>query len=271
MLETNLSIKNMKIISNHITSLVLLSVIVISCDGISDPAYEILNEPYITLDVGDLRQYYIVQRDLFVNWEIIERIDTIKDFGIYKVIETYYFPIGTLEGTFYYFINENFLWEIVPDTSAEKPDLNKAIKIAQVHPQNGLVFESGQLYPDFSSVNISVNFIDSIKLPSGTYYHVAVYSRLNKEFSDDFISYYSKFWGHIASKITTPDELIEIKSVYLKVKNKEIGNYKDLIYHKILTGKNEGSITKKTGAMHDCIQKFPSIFSLIYNNLQPKK
>lgn len=249
----------------YLFTFIFILIVFVSCDT-SEPTLDEIDSPYITLSVGDFRQYYIIQRDLYVNWEIVDKIDTVDNLEIYKITESYYFPIGPITGILYYFIADNFLWEIVPDTSTDGPDIKKATRVAQVYPIENMVFETGGLYPDSSSINIHVAFIDTIKVQAGTFLKVAQHSRNNNTFFDNFKSFYAKEWGLVASQITTPSEVIDIESVYLKVNNQEIGNYKELIVKGDPLERNNDSVNKIYEDVYDNPKMFSSIFSSFYFN-----
>lgn len=219
----------MKLINNY-KFIIIIFLIITGCKSNTEPILQNLPKPYMSLHVGDIRQYYDDPEGLYLQTKIVDtthRVDGQKVF----VFEESFFSSGVVyKGTNYYFIKNGFFLQTELDT-VTNPTINHdnpflESKLAKILPKKGDYFMRTAGVQDSEKVFFKINIIDSLNTTYKTFNNVAEYQVINSSpASLRGGSYYAESYGHIGSIFISNTDTAKIFIIYSKVGNKEIGKY----------------------------------------------
>jgi hypothetical protein len=217
--------------------LICLFTILNSCDTTE---FEYPREliPYVSLAIGDIRQYYDDSEGIYLQYEVIDTTKRIDGQKVFKMEQTLFLPDGFyFRATLYYFIKENFFiatdldtvskYPPLPSTSINKNKFNEQ-KLAEIFPQNGDYFLRNDVTVDSQKVFFKVSMIDSIATYCGKFTNVAQYEVIDSDPTRNLWIYYAPVYGHVGSIIENNNGKGKIFAKYLKVNRKELGIYTQL-------------------------------------------
>ena len=172
--------------------------------------------PYVSLNVGDVRQYYSETDSLFTTIRIIG--ETYRTDGR-KVFITEYIADST-NLKFYDFIKEGYMYSTQLDTNSRDWNLkdNPFVeqRLAKLYPEEGDKWTSidGEDIPSY----FIANYVGDKSTPAKDFKNVFGYT-----LDSLFTVYYAEGYGHIGS--SGIDMNYEIFLNYLKVNGREYGVY----------------------------------------------
>lgn len=214
--------------------LICLFTILNSCDT-TELEYPRELIPYMSLAIGDIRQYYDDSEGIYLQYEVIDTTKRIDGQKIFKMEQTLFLPDGFyFRATLYYFIKENFFiatdldtvsqYPPLPSTSINKNKFNEQ-KLAEIFPQNGDYFLRNDVTVDSQKVFFKVSIIDSITTYCCKFTNVAQYEMIDSDPTRNQWIYYVPKYGHIGSIIENKYGKVKIFVTYIKAGGKEIGKY----------------------------------------------
>jgi hypothetical protein len=194
---------------------ILLSILFNRCSDSVEP--EIQNLPYVSLTVGDERQYFFETDSSTIQYTIKEKLARSDGYPVYSW--EWYYGKDTIPVTGYYGIKDGFFisteLDTVQDSSyylTENPYYEQ--RLAKLYPKDGDLWQN--IVGDSSARYFIARNIGTQVTPAGVF---------NNTFSftlDNFLSVnYSKGVGHIASIVLI--DSTKLLSCYLKVNGKVYG------------------------------------------------
>lgn len=219
----------MKLVKNY-KFIIIISLIIAGCESNTEPILQKVPKPYMSLHIGDIRQYYDDPEGLYLQTKIVDtthRVDGQKVF----VFEESFLSSGVIfKGTNYYFIKNGFFLQTELDTvtnptkNHENPFLES--KPAKIFPKKGDYFMRTAGVQDSEKVFFKINIIDSLNTTYRTFNNVAEYKVINSSSASlRGAAYYAEGYGHIGSIFISNTDTAKIFIIYSKVDNKEIGKY----------------------------------------------
>ena len=200
-----------------------------SCDFSTSPDNVTQDAPFMSLHVGDIREYYDSLDNSYFKWEILNttnRTDGLEVFTIEESFETIY---GIFTNISYYFIRNGNLFRSNLDT-ANNPALKNINpfyeqKLAKLYPMEGDHFLITEGVPDSNRLYMHVHFLDSISTPIRTFFDIAEYTQIDSNSTSEQKVFYTKEYGHLGTKIKNNSREGYILLNYLKLDGKEIGTF----------------------------------------------
>jgi len=224
-------------------SLTLLLIFVINaCTKITETNIEPKQEPkpYMTLQIGDLRQYYLTGENTFAELEIVDTVKRSDSLKVYEMKNSFMLPDGVYYGMSYGFIRDGYFWTTSLDTvkqpciNLENPFVEE--KIINIYPINeeyflrtGGVFESERTYH-------KLTVLDSFVTPFITYAKIQQCEIIGLDTVRNIRLYYAPNFGHVATLITNSAGPSLAYVTYLKVGEIEIGTQISFFSKKIIEG-----------------------------------
>jgi hypothetical protein len=203
-------------------------VIINSCNLPTEPPDTHLT-PYMTLCIGDIRQYYIKEENIYIQAEIIG--DTLRKDGlkVYIIEFKYLLPDGVYKGKDYYFIKDGYFWQTNLDTVIS-PSINKInpfleIKLMKIYPKNGDYFLSTDGVLETKKVYHKIMIIDSLKTFVKTFYNVAECQIIDTNTVMQRWVYYAPKFGHIGTLLSNQNGTAGVYLTYIKVEEGQIGKF----------------------------------------------
>ncbi|VAX21286.1 hypothetical protein MNBD_IGNAVI01-1873 [hydrothermal vent metagenome] len=197
-------------------SFILLLPFFISCDSSTETEAPI---PYMSLHVGDVRQYFSEKDSVYDTWYIVG--ETHRTDGQKVFIGTNEF--GSLEDTaryFYYFIRDGYFYSTEIDTNSEGWDLpgNPYVeqRLGKTFPKDGdkWIHIDGNKKEQY----FTAKYIGSKSTPAKDFKNVYGF-----QLDSILTVYYAEGFGHIG--ISFLEKNISILVNYVKVNGKEYGEY----------------------------------------------
>ncbi len=227
----------MKNFVKHIVFITITVFLFIECNAPTKPITPVEKVPYMTLNIGDQRQYYDQNINLYTEWNVIDTARRTDGSKIFLAEYFMYLPNGRYEGKFSHFIRDGYFWQTDTDTVKE-PGINEEnpfleTKIIPIFPNGDEYFISTIGVPDSEKVYRKIRVIDSLETPLATYKDVLECEVIGKDTSRVVKVYYVKEYGHIGLEITNQNGTTQSFATYIKVGDKEIGEYIPLKAKKI--------------------------------------
>lgn len=209
-----------------ICSLILITLF-IACSNSVEP--EIPNLPFVSLTVGDERQFFFTTDSSTILYIVKEKLVRSDGFGVYTY--EWYFGKDTIPILGYYAIKDGFFIATELDTVRDSiyylpSNPFREQRLAKLYPKDNDIWQS--IPGDSTTAFFIAKNIGTQKTPAGVF---------NNSFSftlDNFLSInYSKGIGHISSILLT--DSTGILSTYLKVNQRIYGEKippKDPVYYK---------------------------------------
>ncbi len=203
----------------------------ISCTEISEPKFEPKQEqkPYITLQIGDTRQYYSFDDKMFFGNKIIDTIRRKDDLLVYVFENYFYTAIGTYYAISYVFIRDGYFWTTELDTVRD-PKINtinpfNEMKIISVYPKDGEIFLANEGAPENKKEYRKITLLETLNTPIKTYYNVEECEIFSPDTSVKMYLYYVQTYGHVATRMVGNGYDSQVYATYFKVGNYEFGDY----------------------------------------------
>jgi len=217
--------------------IILLSIILLEfgCKSSTEPGKLPTPTPYISLNIGDIRQFVEDETNIihqFVTTDTTRRIDGQK---VFKIEYIMFIPDGTIwTATLYYFFRDNYYIGTKLDTideDSENPiprnSRNKfdEQKIAQIFPINGDSFYRSDEVTDSEKVLFNVSFIDSMTTTCGKFTNVAQFDMTDPTIHVKLQIFYAPEYGHIGTFVESEGKKGKLFATYIKTGEKEVGEY----------------------------------------------
>ena len=172
---------------------------------------------YMSLSVGDIREYFDTGLEMYQVWEIKEKIKRSDGLDVFVGEWSSSFDTGKYSN--YYAISDNYFiaTDLEKTNNSENPYHEQ--RLAKINPKDGDRWLHTIGAADSEKVYFSAKYIGD-------------YKTLAEDFKDVFgftvsniaTIYYSKFYGHIGSS-SPLDTTFTISLNYAKVNGKEIGKF----------------------------------------------
>lgn len=217
----------MKVCYNFL--LLVFVIIINSCSHTTEPFNPIDRIPYMSLNIGDLRQYHSEQENIYIQWEIIDtayRRDGVK---VFIAEESILVQSAILKAINYYFIkNEYFIQTEIdtiysPTINMENPYLEQ--RLSKIYPNQDDYFLRTNGVADSEKVFFRVNFIDSLVTPAKSFQNVAQYEQIDSDSLNNISVYYAPEFGHIGALIRNKNGFSKVLLTYIKIGEVEVGEY----------------------------------------------
>ncbi len=231
-----------------IKHLVLFLVLIVSysCKNSTEPEKPKKEIPYMSLHVGDIRQFYEETGATYFQWQILDTTKRSDRQKVFKLEEVLFLPEGYYKAILYCYIKNNYYIITNIDTVANHKlgAIGKTIsakyneqKLATIEPKNGDIFLRNEEANDSIKVYFRVSFVDSISTQCGVFKTVAQNEMIHSNNSWKQKIYYAPRFGFIGSSIENNGIKTKILATYLKVNGVEIGNYMPLVTWKMNNNK----------------------------------
>lgn len=231
----NRELKRTIIIKKIYWILFILMILSFGCESPSEVPEYIEPTPYMSLNVGDIRQFSVVTEysDRIVEYrkEIVIS-DTLKRTDgktVYSVVETYLGSYGSLyKKTTYAFIKDGYYWETELDTVSnywlEKDNPFREAKMTNIFPDGDEYFRQIDIEDEYNPDYNMISLIDSFTTPIKTFYNVQKCISKGYSISGKITHYYAPKYGLIGrEEIYLYTDKLTLR--YLKVNGEEIGEY----------------------------------------------
>ncbi len=186
----------------------------------------------MTLNVGDIRQYYYETENIYSQWEVIDTTFRTDGRKVFAVEESMLLSPGLFMATTYWFIRDNSLWitelDTIGVTVVNETNQFFERKVANIFPEDGDYFLMAEGSADSERVFFKVKFIDSLTTYCGKFISVAEYEIINPNSLNSQLVYYASVYGHVGTKIENQNGQAIILTTYIKLKDVERGEYKPL-------------------------------------------
>lgn len=206
--------------------LIIISFLIISgCKTSTEPKDDSINDEYMSLNIGDIRQFYMPYNPNITEhsvWEVTgktHRSDGLEVF-ISEWYQTYYSPQSRrIE---YDYIKDGYFYETQLDSTTEVPgNPFYEQRLAKIKPNDGdrWLQTAGYFDPKYPIDSIIAAHLDTYSTPAGEFKDVFSF-----EFTGGSKTYYAKYYGYLAMAFSTdPSDLYTAN--YVKIKGKEMGKY----------------------------------------------
>ena len=194
--------------------------------------------PYMSLNIGDIRQYYDEAEGAYIQYEVVDTTRRVDGQKVFKMKNTLFMPDGfNFRAILYYFIKDNFFIATRLDTVTDYPqdqitntNRNKfnEQKLAKIFPRNGDYFLRNETYADSQKFFFKISIIDSLITNCGKFKNVAQYEVIDSEPDWNLLIYYAPYYGNIGSVLENKYGKSKIFAAYIKANNKEICSYTKL-------------------------------------------
>jgi hypothetical protein len=212
----------MKIFMN-LNTLFLFAYLFVGCDkNIIGPENLV---PYMSINVGDIRQYYVAPDNFYIQWEVIDKTFRTDSIETFSVIESYIFSNGIFKATTHYFIRDGYLIKTNIDSSLTSANTFNEERLARIYPSDGENFLINIGASDTNKLFMNVKIIDSLETNIITFNKIAEYEQIKNNNPTGFKSFYAQKYGHIGSIINNGNYEGKILLNYLKTNQYELGSY----------------------------------------------
>lgn len=209
-----------------------------SCDK-SPTEINYYNEykPYMTLKIGDIRQYFSSSDNFYLQWKITDttyRSDGLKVFVIEELIFNSSITFKTVH---YNYTNNEYFIETQLDTifdpkiNIENPFLEE--RLAKIYPLDNQVFIRNIGSLETEKVYFKINLLDSLETPIAKFKNVAKYIQFDADSLNGIYVYYAPEIGHIGSTLLRENSSSEVFIKYIKVNDFELGEYIEPNYNMV--------------------------------------
>ena len=218
---------------------VVIVLSLISCKSPTEPEAPKELIPYMSLNIGDIRQFYDDPEGIYFQWKVVDTTKRADGQKVYELEESIYLSDVSFQTTLYYFIKDNYflrteLNSVSNNTLNEKNKFDEQ-KLAKIFPKIGDYFLRTEGVADSEQVFFKVSFIDSLKTNCGKFKNVAQYEMIDSDSSSSQWIYYAPRYGHIGTIIANEYGTAKIFATYIKVGDEEIGEYTPLSSRKLIT------------------------------------
>lgn len=212
----------------------LLSFFIVNCSTDTEPIID-KKKPFFSLHIGDIRQYFD-NKELYGQIKITDTLRRADGKKVFEFEESYLISNDIFKGTNYYFIEDNFFKETSLDT-IKNPDLNldnpfNEQKLAQLYPQDGVTFLRNYGASDSTKLYFHIKLLDTLKTKYKVFNDIAKYEVISPSLKG--ASYYAFGYGHIGSTLINGNDTLNLFITYLKVNDKEIGEYNKAFGNRVL-------------------------------------
>jgi len=200
---------------------------------------------YMSLSVGDIREYYDSTMGDYQIWEIIgktKRSDSTEVF-IGKWLSS---MDTTYQGTVsYYAIRGNYFvsTELEKTNNSENPYFEQ--RLAEINPKDGDRWIDILGVPDSEITYFTAKYVGKYKTPASEFKDVYGYT-----LADYFTVYYANDFGHIA----TGDSTFGISINYAKINGREIGKFMPLTKPNLSTIRKSNKHFRKVNFLGQVIE-----------------
>ncbi len=201
----------------RVMSFVLLLVVLSTCDSSTETGNPI---PFMSLHVGDVRQYFIEADSTYTTYSIIGETFRTDGQKVFIGISKWGNSGDTTSHQAYYFIKDGYYYSTQLDTNSEGWDLedNPYVeqRLAKLFPQDGekWILIDGMKSPQY----FTANFEGAKSTPAKDFKNVFGFS-----LDTLLTTYYAEGYGHIGALFTSSN--ISVLANYLKIDGKEYGKY----------------------------------------------
>lgn len=225
----------MKIIKNLISRFSFL-LLIISCSSPGEPEIPPLQpEPYFSLNIGDIRQFYDAEDNVYFQQTVKDTLRRIDGQKIYHITDSTFYPDNVWHGEYYWYIKDNFLIGTKKDSSfSDTPHIKRdprnlfnEYKLARIYPTDGEIFS--RTNNTYDSAYVKVTFIDSFYTFCGTFRNVYQYEFIDTGTPDfKIFPHYAPGYGPVGSIVENEFGSFKVLASYIKMGDKAIGKYRNL-------------------------------------------
>jgi hypothetical protein len=216
--------------------------ILVSCTEMTEPKLEPKQQqkPYMTLQIGDIRQYYSSGDRIYFDKEIVDTVRRSDGLKVYKAKYTFYTLFYAYIGYSYEFIRDGYYFLTSLDTITE-PNVNiinpfNEVKTAKIYPKDGEIFLANEGAPDNEKEYRKIKLLETFSTPIKTYQDVCECEIIFADGSRKMLVYYSSEYGHFSTKYFGFNNNSYVFLVYLKLSNKEFGDYINFFEKNVIEG-----------------------------------
>ncbi|MBN1300580.1 MAG: hypothetical protein JW995_05140 [Melioribacteraceae bacterium] len=200
-----------------------------SCYHSTEPEQPEPKIPYMSLNIGDIRQYYDIATGQYSQVEVINTTNRVDGQEVYVVENITYYANVKWIGYTYHFIRDNYFWQTYLDTVKE-PTINSVnpfleSKIINTYDNGNEYFLRTDGVADSERVFHESKIIDSVETSLQTFYDVLEINQIDPDTTNNRRMYYAKEYGLIETRMIYHNEIYILSPIYVKVKDKEIGQY----------------------------------------------
>lgn len=210
-----------------------LSIFLHSCSNSTEPEGQEPKIPYMSLNIGDIRQYYDIDTEKYIQIEVVDVTKRVDGLEVYVMENVTIINSVKWIGYTYHFIRDDFFWQTNLDTVRE-PTINNfnpfiESKLINIYSDGTEIFNKTEGVADSEKVIQESRIVDSVQTPLATFYDVLEMNQIDTDTTISIKVYYAKEYGHIETIIENNNEIYIISPIYIKVNNQEIGEYVPLL------------------------------------------
>ncbi|KAF0147514.1 MAG: hypothetical protein FD143_3056 [Ignavibacteria bacterium] len=204
-----------------------------SCENTTEPVKTEEVVPYMSLHVGDIRQYYEETSGVRFQWSVIDTVYRTDGQKVYAVKESWLFESGLYTVILYYYIHDGYFIQTDLESNAKqsgetglaKTNNFNEQKLAPVYPKAGMYCFDEKELNDSLKIFLRVRFVNSFATDIALFNTVAELNIVRKDNTTRNYIYYAPHWGHIGSVADNQNNKAQMLANYIKVNNEEIGNH----------------------------------------------
>ena len=207
----------------------------ISCSSNSTESEE--STDYMSLAVGDIREYFDTGIEEYQTWEIKGKIK--RSDGLDVFVGEWSSSIDTFTWSSYYAISDNYFisTELEKTNNSENPYHEQ--RLAKINPKDGDRWVHTLGVADSEKVYFSAKYIGNHSTLAEEFKDVFVFT-----LSDVLTIYDAKYYGNVGNS-SPLDNTFTISLNYAKISGKEIGNYVSFNQQKQLSKKKANYYRRK--------------------------
>jgi len=199
------------------------------CDNSIEPIIPVEKKPYMSLNIGDIRQYYSDIENIYLQLEIIDTAYRSDGQKVYVADYSILLPDGIYKTNVYHFIRDGYFWQTAIDSvmAPAGNEINPFMesKIINIYPQDGEIFLRTKGVSETDKVFHKINLIDSLETYAQTFENVEECEIIDADTLRNIWLYYAPDYGHVGTLITNPNGVAKISLTYIKVGNSELGQF----------------------------------------------
>lgn len=192
--------------------------VIISCDSNSSEPEDI-NE-YMSLSVGDIREYSITDLNMYQIWEIKAKTKRVDNTEVYIGQWSSNLDSVDQNDISYYFIRDGYFFSTNLVMTANVGNPFNEQKLAKIYPKDGDKWVHTEGGTDSNKSYFYSKYIGDYTTPAGSFKDVFGFTL------DNFLTvYYAKQFGHIGSSSATNPKVSYAQINYAKINGKDIGKF----------------------------------------------
>lgn len=222
------------------------------CTSTAEPEEIIDRIPYMSLNVGDIREYYYSDGNSYITWEVVDKTIRTDNHEVFTIIESFQSAIGILYAVSYLFIWDDYLIRSELDSTDNVENPFNEERLAKLYPEDGDYFLGNKGAPDSTKIYMEVTLSDSISTHAGKFYRIAQYHQTESSNSSEMTIYYAEYYGHLGANIKNENGEGDVLLNYIKLNQEEIGAFVplDTSLNRILINKNDFKMCAATNFIY---------------------